>query len=199
MSRRIQVAPIGVLAATALAYLRWIRPWQLTWGATAAEAVRALPGDDLVPRPSFAATRAISIQAPPERVWPWLVQVGMNRAGWYSYDLIDNLGRPSAVTILPQFQDLAVGDTVPMSPSGRVSFPVLAMSAPYSMVWGTADDLTWTWQLDREPDGSTRLLSRMRCRYRWTSPMILVHLGLEFGDIVMMRRMLLNLRGRAEA
>ena len=70
-------------------------------------------------RPTFNATRAISIAAAPERVWPWLLQVGLTRAGWYSYDILDNLGRRSARRIIPELQGLAPGDVVPMSPDGK--------------------------------------------------------------------------------
>lgn len=189
-----------VLAASAVVvlYLRYVRPWQLTWGATPAEVSRSLPGDDLVPRPTFNATRAITIAAPPERIWPWLVQTGLTRAGWYSYDLLDNLGRPSARHIIPELQDLAVGDIVPMSPDGKQGMPVHAIDVPHSMIWGTPGDTTWTWQLDRSPDGSTRLITRVRSRYRWLSPSIFFSALLEFGDVWMMRKMLLNLRDRAE-
>jgi hypothetical protein len=81
------VALLLVAPVLALLYSRGIRPWQLRWGATDEELARALPGDDLVARPTFNATRAVSIAAPPALVWPWLVQVGVTRAGWYSYDL----------------------------------------------------------------------------------------------------------------
>ena len=103
---------IGLLATAAIigAYAVGGPRWQLTWGATTEEIERALPGDELVPRPTFNATRAISIGVPPERVFPWLVQVGTSRAGWYSYDLLDNLGRPSARRIVPELQHLAPGD-----------------------------------------------------------------------------------------
>ena len=83
---------VGALAGASVTV---VRPRQLTWGATPEEVSRQLPGDDLVQRPTFNATRAISIAAPPEAVWPWLVQVGTTRAGWYSYDLLDNLGHPA--------------------------------------------------------------------------------------------------------
>jgi hypothetical protein len=72
-----------------------------------------------VARPSFNATRAIAIAASPEQVWPWLVQMGLTRAGWYSYDILDNLGRPSARRIIPELQHLTAGDLVPMSPDGK--------------------------------------------------------------------------------
>ena len=159
---------------------------------------RSLPGDDLVPRPTFNATRAVTISASPERIWPWLVQTGLTRAGWYSYDILDNLGRRSARHIIPELQNLAVGDIVPMSPDGKQGMPVQSMDAPSSMVWGIPGDTTWTWQLDRSQDGSTRLITRVRSHYRWLSPSIAFSALVEFGDIWMMRKMLLTLRARAE-
>ncbi len=185
------------LALTGLAYLRWVRPWQLTWGATAAEVSRPLPSDDFVLAPTFNATRAITIDAPPEQVWPWIVQMGQTRAGWYSYDLLDNLGRPSARRIIPELQDLKPGDIVPMSPDGKQGMRVHAVDAPHSMVWGDPGGTTWAWHLDETSAGSTRLLTRVRSRYQWFSPSIAFSVLLEFGDIWMMRKMLLNLRERA--
>jgi len=75
---------------------------------------------------------------------------------------------------------------------------VHSLDRPHSMIWGTPDDTTWTWQLDAQPDGSTRLITRVRSRYRWLSPSIAFSALLEFGDVWMMRKMLLNLRIRAE-
>lgn len=192
---------VALLGATALAvgYAKVYRPWQLTWGATAEEVRRALPSDPLVPQPTFNATRAITIGAPPQRVWPWLVQVGVTRGGWYSYDLLDNLGRPSARRVIPELQHLAAGDVVPMSPDGKQGMTVLSVDPPQSMVWGTPGETTWAWQLDPLPGGATRLISRIRMRYRWLSPSIAFSLLVEVADIWMMRRMLLNLRDRVEA
>ena len=179
-------------------YIRVIRPWQLRWGATDEEVARALPGDNLVARPTFNATRAITIAAPPSLVWPWLVQVGVTRAGWYSYDLLDNLGRPSARIIIPDLQDLKVGDVVPMSPDGRAGPRVLAIEPGYSMIWGTPEEVTWTWLLEPIGESTTRLLTRIRIRYRWLHLSIAFNLLIEFADIVMIRRMLLNVKERAE-
>ncbi len=191
--------PVLGTAAVAGAYIRWFRPWQLTWGATPEEVSRAMPGDELVPKPTFNATRAITIGAAPERIWPWLVQAGLGRGGWYSYDILDNLGRPSARRIIPELQNLTVGDIVPMSPDGKHGIQVQRMDPPLSMVWGAPGNNSWAWQLEPIGDGSTRLVSRIRARYRWFSPAILFSALVEFGDIWMMRKMLLNLRQRAEA
>ena len=185
------------LPLVAAVYGRYARPWQLTWGATPAEVSRTLPSDDLVHAPHFNATRAITVAAPPERVWPWLVQMGVTRAGWYSYDLLDNLGRPSARRIIPELQNLAPGDIVPMSPDGKQGMRVHSMDAPHSMVWGEPGGTTWAWQLDETDNGATRLVTRVRSRYQWLSPSIAFSALVEFGDIWMMRRMLLNLRQRA--
>lgn len=195
MQRR--TALMITLPIAAFVYTRHVRPWQLTWGATPAEVSRSLPSDQLVERPSFNATRAITIDAAPHDVWPWLVQVGVTRAGWYSYDLLDNLGRDSARRIIPELQSLAEGDVIPMSPDGKHGMRVLSMQAPHSMVWGEAGDTTWAWQLDETGVGGTRLVARVRSRYRWLSPSIAFSLLLELGDIWMMRKMLLNLRERA--
>ena len=186
----------GLLVA--LAYVRVARPWQLTWGATPDEVARAMPGDDLVERPTLCATRAITIKAPPERIFPWLVQVGVHRGGWYSYDWLDNLGRPSARRIHPEFQQVEPGQLLPMSPDGKHGIRIYSLDPPTEMIWGTPGDTTWSWRLEPQDD-ATRVLTRVRSRYRWTSPTILFSALLEFADIWMMRKMLLNLRERIEA
>jgi hypothetical protein len=99
------VAPCAAVALDAL----WIRPGMLTWGATPEEATCTYPGDALVHDPDGGATMATALPAPPERVWPWLVQMGGGRAGWYSWDWLDNNGEPSADRIVPEWQSLEVG------------------------------------------------------------------------------------------
>lgn len=183
----------------ALTYLRWFRPWQLHWGATDSEVAHALPGDDLVPHPTFNATRAITIAAARDQIWPWLLQVGVNRAGWYSYDLLDNLARPSAREIIPRLQQVTVGDLLPMSPDGQQGIRIHALDLPHSMVWGTPGDTSWAWVVEQRSDGTSRLVTRVRSRYRWLSPSMAFSVLLEFADIWMIRRMLFNLRQRAQS
>jgi hypothetical protein len=179
-------------------YLGRFRPWQLRWGATDPELARAFPGDDLLSTPTFNATRAITIHARPESVWPWLVQVGVKRGGWYSYDLLDNMGHPSARSIVPAFQKIGVGDLLAISPDGKQGMHILAIEPLRSMVWGTPGDTTWSWVLEPLPNGSTRLLTRIRAVYHWLSPTIAFGLLIEFADIWMIRKMLLTLKDRAE-
>jgi hypothetical protein len=112
---------VSVLISVAIALLvtGWLRLRDMhrTWGIDAADAARGLPGDDLVPEAGITETRTLIIEAPPSAVWPWLVQMGFGRGGWYSYDRMDMKGS-SAQRILPEYQHLAVGDTVPTYPGG---------------------------------------------------------------------------------
>ena len=134
------------LGAATAAYLLYIRPWQLRWGATDEELERPMPGDEIVTRPTFNATRAVTIEARPEEIWPWIVQIGMTRAGWYSYDLLDNLGRPSARRILPQFQNLKIGDVTPMSPDGKQGPYVNDFDQERWMLWWDGKGgMSWVW------------------------------------------------------
>jgi hypothetical protein len=181
------------------AYLRFLRPWQLRWGATDDEVASSRYGDDAVSHPTFNATRGVTITARPEEIWPWLVQIGVTRAGWYSYNLFDNLGHPSSKRIMPEFQHLAVGDVIPMSPNGKEGLLVKALEPNRWMLWGSkAGDSTWYWGLDPLDAGHTRLVTRVRMRYNWTSPMLLFGLLVEFMDIVMMRKCMLGIKQRAE-
>ena len=113
----------GAAAAIAGAYLVLVRPRMLRWGATEEEARRRLPGEGVVPDARRdPSTMAVTIDAPPERVWPWLVQMGCDRAGWYSYDRLDNAGRPSAETVVPEWQNIKMGDRLTAGSSGRAWF-----------------------------------------------------------------------------
>ena len=177
------------------------RGWHLRWGSTPAEVASQLPGDSLMPGAQYKSTRAINIDAPPEAVWPWLVQVGCLRAGWYSNDLLDNLTHPSATVIVPELQQIEVGQWVPMSPkpSARSVLKVHSFEANRWLLWTTPDS-TWAWQLT-PTDYGTRLIARINARYDWRHPnwALLGILLMEFGDFAMLRRMLRGIKTRAEA
>lgn len=172
-----------------------------TWGASPAEVAAPMPGDDLLPHASYRATRAITIAATPEEVWPWLVQVGCGRGGWYADDLLDNYARPSARRIVPELQDIRVGQWLPIvrKPTERRVFVVEDFTEPSSLLW-RSPSRTWAWRLVRVPEGRTRVVSRMRTDYDWSRPWTPVTvLLMELADHPMMRRMLLGIRDRAEA
>ena len=191
---------VAILIALMLFYFARFRPWQLRWGATDDEMRRAMPGDDIVGDPSFDATRAVTIHAPAESIYPWIVQMGVNRAGWYSYDLLDNLARPSAEVILPEHQNVQIGTLIPMSPDGKQGLYVKDFRANEWMFWwDNKGDSTWVWGIYSEGEAHSRLITRVRVKYRWLSPAILINLIVEFFDIVMMRKCMLGIKRRAEA
>ncbi len=105
----------GTLLLMLFAYIKIVRPRQLTWGATAAEAAATLIGDEIVQHPHFVATHAVTIAAPPAEVWKWILQIGSARAGWYSLDPLDNGNVPSLWDILPEFQKIETGCFIPLS------------------------------------------------------------------------------------
>jgi hypothetical protein len=177
------------------------RRQHLRWGATDAEVAGSMPGDELVPKASFDATRAITIGAPPDMVWPWIVQMGYRRAGFYTYALLDNAGYESADTILEEYQHPEVGDWMPMASkvSETTAFRVAAFDTGKWLLWSKPDS-TWSWTLTPLPGGRTRLVTRLKQRYPWESPGMAVFtlVLLELGDFPMMRRMLPGIRERAE-
>jgi hypothetical protein len=190
------------LGAPRFATAPLLRRWHLRWGATDTEVAAPMPGDELVQEPSLNATRAITINAPPEAVWPWLVQLGFGRAGWYAYDLFDNAARPSAERILPKYQQPRVGDWVPMA--GKVNettaFKIAGLE-PNRWMLGKKPQSSWAWKLVPLDGGHTRLISRLKQRYQWrTSPgtALLTLILFEGGDFPMMRKLLLGVKRRAE-
>lgn len=177
----------------------------LVWGATPAEQGMGMLGDDLFPLAQFRSTRAITIRARPAAVWPWLVQVGCGRAGFYSHDLLDNLARPSATTILPEFQHLTPGQWVPMSPAktptDRTALQVRAFDVDHALLWAKPDS-SWAWQLTPDGAGGTRLVTRIHAVYEWKKHPLTALLGcmlMEFGDFAMLRAMLRGIKTRAES
>ena len=188
---------VGLLAAS---YPLFWRHWCLTWGATPAEASAALRGDDLLPDADLVTTRAITIAAPPERIWPWLVQMGSGRAGTYSYDWLENLfglDVHSAEVILPQFQDLTEGDEYPIGPA---TLCVAALERD-RLVVTCVPEWNWVRILQLVPaDGVTRLLVRNRIAYPGVSNLAQIRLRVvsEPGGLLMESKMLRGIKHRAE-
>jgi hypothetical protein len=197
------VIVIVAIVIVGLGFFGLYRPWQLRWGATREEVARSMPGDEVVPRPTFNTTRAVTVRAKPKDIWPWIVQIGFGRGGWYSYDLLDNLGHHSAERIVPEFQHIEAGDLIPMGP-GEDSGIWVKEFVPnrWMLWWNKKNELsTWVWALDPMPDGSTRLVTRVRSRSSWGHPIsaFVWLLMLEVADFPMMRKCLLNIKRRAEA
>ncbi len=188
---------VGLLAAS---YPLLWREWCLTWGASPAEAASAMRGDEVLPDAEFVTTRAIAIEAAPDRIWPWLVQMGGGRAGTYTYDWLENLfglDMHSAEVILPQFLDLKEGDEFPL---GSVTMRVVALEPDRLLAtWVPA----WNWvRIFRLlPDGEvTRLIMRNRVAYCGASRAFQLRHRMmsEPGGLLMERKMLRGIKARAE-
>jgi hypothetical protein len=214
----------GIAGAAAIAVALLIpfpRPWYRKWGAADAEVHRSLPGDDLVPHPKGEFTHAINIRAPAADIWPWLVQLGQGRGGFYSYEWLENLvgcDMHNADRIIPEFQHLEVGDSVRMHPKSGYPYVVAAIEPGRALVLqirvdtqtGKTFELTdtmpkkylnfsWVLFLDELDEGPTRLFSRSR--NDWNRSFINTLVFGVFGPIsfVMDRKMLLGIKQRAEA
>jgi hypothetical protein len=147
MRTRIAIAGAVIGTAAGITISRTVRFWR-TWGVDPKEATRPLAGDEIVPTPTAVETRGITIDAPPQAVWPWLAQMGFERGGWYSYDQLDNRGR-SIDTILPEFQAPRVGDIFPVSPSG--GFEVKVVETGRALVLFTDTALVEAQRLAAQP------------------------------------------------
>ena len=198
------VPTLFVIFIFAVLYWFPIRQWMSRWGATPSDRVRVMAGDSLLVDPTYSGTMAVSVDAPPEDIWPWLVQIGYQRGGLYSYDWLDRLfgylDRPSASRILPEFQHLAVGDAIPL---GRgPSWPVAVVEPPRALVLDMRNmgSFDWVWQfgLYTVDEKRTRLVSRSRVRTHTVWARLLTY-AIEPAGFLMTRRMLLGIRERAEA
>jgi hypothetical protein len=197
--RRILLA-LAALAASSWLYRSLLRERVLNWGATADEASRRLPGDDLLPDADIVATRAIRIDAPPSAVWPWIVQMGPGRAGAYTYDWIENLfglNMHSADRIHPEWQQLAVGDVLRSADRPGMRVEVLD---PERVLTTRSEAGDWVWIFALTPDGGgTRLISRNRISMQGAAAgQQLGMLVMEPGSLIMERKMLLGIKQRAE-
>lgn len=209
MSAKKPRCRLCVVAGLVLAYALLVRPRHLRWGAVDEEVDAPLPGDDLVPSPDLTATRAITIRAPIEDVWPWIAQMGQGRGGLYSYDALENLvgcDIHSADRIVPEWQDVAVGDDFRLHP--EVPLTVVAVEPERALVIrGAVEmgegapappyDFTWAFVLRERLDGTTRLLVRERYGYTQAWAPLLVE-PVELVSFVMTQKMLRGIRDRAE-
>lgn len=180
LARELGEVPVA-LALFATAPL--VPHWHQRWGATDAEVAARMPGDDVVPDCQFVFTRAITIDAPSEVVWRWLVQVGLGKPGFYSNDLLDNAAHPSADRIIDELQHPQVGDWVPMFTmlNDVTAFKIAGVDPPESLLW-VKPESTWSWKLIGG-GGSSALIA-----------VLLV----ELGDFPMIRKMLRGINQRAE-
>lgn len=187
----------------------FMRVWHARWGAFVSDINRSLPGDQLVLHPTLETTRAVTIHAPPEQVWPWLVQVGQGRGGFYSYDMLENLAGcaiHSAERILPDCQVLLPGDLVRLGPEGYPFYMVASVVPERSLVLIAADpqsgepgNNSWAFLLEPYGKQAARLLSRTRTHYEPTFVNTLIWRVLTDAiQFVMERRMLLGIKERAE-
>ena len=189
----------GALIGGAALYRSFLRDPILTWGATPDEATRRLPGDELLDEADGVATRAITIDAPPAAVWPWIAQMGpAPRGGAYTYDWIENLlglNMHSVDRVLPEFQHPQVGEGFGYGPN-QMSFRRVE---PERVLAAQSADGNWVWTfvIEDAPDGRTRLISRNRFRL----PKLKDRIGMvpmEPGSLIMERKMLKGIKERAE-
>jgi hypothetical protein len=188
---------VGLLIAVTVigTYLQVLGPWQRRWGATDDEVRRALPGDGLLRPGAPSTTRAITIDAPPEEVFPWLLQIGYGRGGWYSYDWIDNDGKPSLERIDPALQRLAAGERIQMLPGMG---PVVHEIVPDRCIVSRGETDSWCLLVELTPDGRTRLISRWRQDWPKTASTYVWLVVADPGAFVMERKMLRRIRDLAE-
>ncbi|WP_034216581.1 hypothetical protein [Actinoplanes subtropicus] len=214
--RRGLMASAAVVAAAVVGYEGWAGPWQRHWGATEEERHVRLAGDEQVAEPATQVTRAITIQAPPAAVWPWIVQLGADRGGFYSYDWLENLfglGIHSAAEVVEEWQRLAVGDVVHANRARSGGWYVVALQPGEALVLKVADlhagcpldrdeqlkwEFGWTFALRPAPSGGTRLLVRERTAFGSAlTRAVMAPIGAV--SFVMTRRMMLGIKARAEA
>jgi hypothetical protein len=199
-SRRKIWAATFILLALALAYVFLIRPWHLRWGATDAELAMPLPGDSLLPAGSVVSTRALTIHAPTSEVWLWLNQIGQERAGFYSYDWLENLflaRMNNADRIVPELQGLKVGDRVSYmgdGPEGTYAFVDMIEPERYFSMGG------WTFFLQPIDEQTTRFVVRYPSpKLKTLSDKLYYYPIFEPAHFVMESGMMMGIKHRAES
>jgi len=203
------------LIAAAVVTTPFVRSRRLNWGATSDEASGPMPGDDLVPKPKWSYTYAITIDAPRERVWQWLAQIGQGRGGFYSYQTLENMFGcriHNVDHVVPELQQLDVGDPIRLHPKAP-ALQVAVAAPPETLVLHGAPNpneqtaeggfaiSTWQFRLAEDSDGSTRLLTRGRSDYSpgLANRMFFGPFPMEPILFVMSRKMMLGIKELAEA
>lgn len=207
-------AAVAVAAVAAYGLSRW--PRMSTWGATTTEACEVLPGDEIVGEAKYRTTHAVTVDAPVEQAWPWLVQLGQGRGGMYSYDWLENLvglDMHSADRIVPELQGLALGDVVRLVPEGTrpdLGFVVTRLEPPNVLVLGPSGTreaalaahlpyACWTFLLRPLDHGGSRLVVRFQSDFEPTPTGRLMNkYALAPVHFVMERKMLLGIKDRVE-
>ena len=211
---------VGLLALSLGAYALFIRPRIVRWGATVEEVLSSYPGAELIPNGERCSTMAVTIDAPPSRVWPWLVQMGYRRAGWYSWDALDNFGRRSASELHPEWQSIKVGDVLagPDASEPEKAWEVAELEPERLLVLRATMDLrgrrfdprgprpssysdsTWSFWLKDLPGEKTRLIvsGYWQMEPRWLLR-IASPLAYEWTHWVMQTRQFANLKRLVEA
>jgi hypothetical protein len=216
MKTKSLVAAVTVAGGLAVAYERWLKPWQERWGATDEEVALALPGDEFVEEPAAQLTRAITIEATREEVWPWIVQLGADRGGFYTYDRLENLfglDIHSADAIVDEWQHLEVGHVVYADRAQTSGWYVVDLLPQEALVLKVGDpaagrpfrrdeklkwEFQWTFALRDTPAGGTRLLVRERVAFDSAiTRAIMAPIGPV--SFVMTRGMLLGIKARVES
>src|SRR5215212_3279242 len=187
--------PLAILGAVLpWVYAFVIRPWHLRWGATDEEIGKPLPGDELVPNPAIESTRAITVHAPVEEVWPWLAQIGQDRGGFYSYEWLENLAgcrMRNADRIHPEWQHREVGERVSLHPAFGLKVASFELGRAIVLEgWGP-------FVVEPIDEKSTRVIIRSRVPRR-LDVLLYYLLTFEIPHFVMERRMLLGIKERAE-
>lgn len=191
--------------AASLALLYWfpVRRWFNRWGTTPDEVTRVMPGDEVITNPTSGAMQAVTVDAPPDDIWPWLVQMGYQRGGLYSYDWLDRLfgflDRPSATRVLPEFQHLAVGDKIPWGHGEELTVTAIEPSRALVLDY-QGHGMEWVWQFGLYPldANRTRLVTRGTERVPNAVGWRLAMLISEPAAFIMTTRMLLGVKQRAE-
>jgi hypothetical protein len=202
---------IALWALGTAVYLIFLWPWMRTWGATEAEINAVLPGDEIVPEANIRSTKGITVQAPPQAIYPWLLQIGVDRGGMYSYDWLENLFGLNVHTteqIVPEYQNVQIGDFWRFTPQDYVLSPgpglyvqQLIENEAVLLCFGVEGKPnepcinTWQFVLAPQADGSTRLLLRSNMAIEQEAPIKLTY----FVQFIMERKMLLTLRELAES